>query len=61
MKSRTRAQGFITTEKDAINLGPLVGQLRTFEAATLELELEAAPQAVNTLLITLEQRCGCRF
>jgi len=60
-KSRTHAQGFITTEKDAMNLGPLAGQLRTLEAATLELELEAAPHALNSLLTTLEQRCRCRF
>jgi tetraacyldisaccharide 4'-kinase len=61
MKLDTKAQGFITTEKDAINLGPLVSQLRTFEAASLELELENPAQALDTLLHVLEQRCGLRL
>jgi len=60
-KTRTAAQGFITTEKDAINLGPLISRLRTFEAAGLELQLENESEALDTLLRTLEQRCGCRF
>jgi len=59
--SRTHAQGFITTEKDTINLGSLATQLRTFETAVLELELENPSQALQTLLHTLEQRCGCQF
>jgi tetraacyldisaccharide 4'-kinase len=60
-QAQTGAKGFITTGKDAINLGALVGQLRTFETAGLELELENAPQGLETMLRTLEQRCGCRF
>ena len=59
-KTRSRAQGFITTEKDAINLGALVSQLRTFEAASLELELQDASQALDTLLSALEQHYGSR-
>jgi len=43
-----------------MNIGPLVAQLRTFEAASLELELQDASQALDTLLRTLEQRCGFR-
>src|SRR5579864_6874020 len=57
-QAQTNAQGFITTDKDAINLGPLVSRLRTFETAGLELELEDAPKALETLFHTLEQRCG---
>ncbi len=60
-KAQTGAKGFITTDKDAINLGPLVSQLRTFETAGLELELEGAPKALETMLQTLEQRRGCRL
>jgi tetraacyldisaccharide 4'-kinase len=60
-QTQTGAKGFITTGKDAINLGALVGQLRTFETAGLELEVENAPQVLETMLRTLEQRCGCRF
>lgn len=60
-KTRTHAQGFVTTEKDTLNLGALVTQLRTFETAGLELELENPSQALQTLLHTLEDRCGYRF
>jgi len=59
-KTRLHAKGFITTEKDAINLGALVSQLRTFEAASLELELQDASQALDTLLSALEQHYGSR-
>ena len=60
-KARTRSQGFITTEKDAINLGELSSGLRTFEIAGLELELEEPSKALETMLGVLEQRRGCRF
>lgn len=53
---KTGADGFISTEKDAINLGPLVKQLRGFETASLELELEDAEQRLGELLNILEQR-----
>jgi tetraacyldisaccharide 4'-kinase len=49
-QKRTGASGFITTEKDAINLGSLAKQLQTFETAELELELEDAPQRIAELL-----------
>jgi tetraacyldisaccharide 4'-kinase len=60
-RNRTHGDGFISTEKDAVNLGPLVKQLRSFETAGLELELEDGPQKMSELLNTLEQRCQCRF
>jgi len=59
-KTRNQAKGFITTEKDAINLGALLTQLRTFETAGLELELENSSQVLDTLLRVLAQR-GFRF
>ncbi|HEY6972162.1 MAG TPA: tetraacyldisaccharide 4'-kinase [Candidatus Angelobacter sp.] len=59
-RKRTEAQGFITTEKDAINLGALSKQLPGCETAILQLELENATEAVAALLRTLEQRCGFR-
>lgn len=61
IKTRTQAKGFITTEKDAINLGPLLSQLRTFEAAGLELELENPSQVLDTMLDGLAQRTGTHF
>jgi len=61
IKSQTGAREFITTEKDAINLGPLLGELRTLRTATLDLELQSPEKALENLLGTLEERCQCRF
>jgi tetraacyldisaccharide 4'-kinase len=61
LKSSTGAEAFITTEKDAINLGPLAERLRPLKVAQLRLILENPGQALSTLLSTLERRCGCRF
>jgi len=60
-KDSAGAQGFITTDKDAVNLGPLAKQLRTFETAGLEIELENPAAALATMLRTLEERCQCRL
>ena len=59
LQEKTRAEGFATTEKDAINLGDL--RLPATQVVALQLELENPEEAVNSLLYTLEQRCGCRF
>src|SRR5437660_901613 len=61
IKSQTGAREFITTEKDAINLGPLLAELRTFRTATLDLELQDAQAVIETLTAKLEQVCGCRL
>jgi tetraacyldisaccharide 4'-kinase len=55
-KARASAKGFITTDKDAINLGPLISQLRTFETAGLDLQIERSADVVATLLAALEMR-----
>jgi tetraacyldisaccharide 4'-kinase len=59
-RSASRAGGFITTEKDLINLGSLAEQLQPVSAAKLRLRLDGETVA-RTLLETLEGRCGCRF
>jgi tetraacyldisaccharide 4'-kinase len=61
LKSSTGAGGLVTTEKDAINLGPLADPLQPLQIAHLRLILEDPANATSTLLSTLEQRCGCRF
>jgi hypothetical protein len=61
VKAVVGADGFVTTEKDAINLGPLAGRLQPLHIARLRLTLENPEEALSTLLSTLEQRCGCRF
>jgi tetraacyldisaccharide 4'-kinase len=60
-KSQTGADGFITTEKDAINLGALSTQLQPLRTARLQMELESPEQAVTGMLMTIEQRSGCRL
>lgn len=57
-KNTSGAEGFISTEKDAINLGPLARQLQPFETAVLELELEDAGEKVTELLAALERNAG---
>lgn len=61
IKSSTGADGFITTEKDEVNLGNLRGRLNPLAIAKLRLTLEDPERALSTMLNTLEQRCGCRF
>ncbi|HZI57075.1 MAG TPA: tetraacyldisaccharide 4'-kinase, partial [Verrucomicrobiae bacterium] len=61
LKKQNGADGFITTEKDAINLGAFASQLEPLQSARLRLELESPEQAVTRMLQTLEQRSGCRF
>lgn len=54
-QAKSGAKGFITTDKDAINLGELAAQLRIFETAGLELEIESPAQVLDILLRALEQ------
>jgi tetraacyldisaccharide 4'-kinase len=61
LKSQTGADGFISTEKDAINLGALSTQLQPLRAARLYMELESPEQAVTEMLLVIEQRSGCRL
>jgi tetraacyldisaccharide 4'-kinase len=56
LKARTTARGFITTDKDAINLGALMSQLRTFETAGLELQIEQSADVIATLLAVVSER-----
>lgn len=60
-QARTGAAGFITTEKDAVNLDRFAGQLHNLETAELHMELENAPEAVESLLRLLANRCGFEF
>ncbi|MGA9471825.1 MAG: tetraacyldisaccharide 4'-kinase [Terriglobales bacterium] len=49
-KERLGAGGFVTTEKDAINLGALGVELRPLALATLTVSLENASDAIDTIL-----------
>ncbi len=61
LKKQTGADGFLTTEKDAINLGAFTTQLQPLRIASLRMELESSDQAITEMFQTLEQRSGCRF
>jgi tetraacyldisaccharide 4'-kinase len=61
LKKHTGAAGFITTEKDAINLGEFATQLEPLHIAQLRMELESPEHVLAEILQTLEQRSGCRF
>jgi tetraacyldisaccharide 4'-kinase len=61
IKKQTGAEGFITTEKDLINLGKLASQLQPVQAAALRMELDSPEQVISEVLHALERRCGCTF
>jgi tetraacyldisaccharide 4'-kinase len=58
LKRQTRADSFITTEKDLINLGALSSQLSPLLTAQLKIELESPQQVVTGIIKTIEQRSG---
>jgi len=60
-KQQSKADFFVTTEKDQINLGRLAEQLGSLQIARLTTTLEDPNSAMQWLIKTLEQRCGCRF
>lgn len=50
MRGKLNAGGFITTDKDAINLGPFQEQLKPFTIATLSLTIGHPHDVVDTIL-----------
>ena len=54
---QARALGFVTTEKDSINLGLLASRLQPLHIAHLRLELLEADSALTTLLTHLRLSC----
>jgi tetraacyldisaccharide 4'-kinase len=58
LKKQSKADGFITTEKDLVNLGTLSSQLSPLLTAQLRIELESPEQVVTEIIKTIEQRSG---
>lgn len=52
------AEGFVTTEKDAINLGALAAQLQPLSIAQAVMTLDNADAALDAILHTIQQRQG---
>jgi len=56
LKTRCEAGGFVTTEKDAVNLGPYLSALDPLSVIPVRMELADAANAVDTMLRKIEER-----
>jgi tetraacyldisaccharide 4'-kinase len=56
LRQRHNATSFLTTEKDAINLGDFLPQLKPLEVVAVQMELLDADDAINTLLDAITRR-----
>jgi tetraacyldisaccharide 4'-kinase len=59
LKQRSEAGGFITTEKDAVNLGGYLDALAPLAVVPVKMELAGAANAVDTILRVMDERRGC--
>jgi len=50
LKQRSEAGGFVTTEKDAVNLGPYLAALEPLAVVPVRMELADAANAIDTIL-----------
>jgi tetraacyldisaccharide 4'-kinase len=56
LKAKSEADGFVTTEKDAINLGAYFSALAPLAVVPVKMDLEDAPNAVDTMLRIASER-----
>jgi len=56
LRQRSEAGGFVTTEKDAVNLGPYLAALAPLAVVPVRMELMNAASAVDTMLQKIEER-----
>jgi tetraacyldisaccharide 4'-kinase len=56
LKQRSEAGGFVTTEKDAVNLGPYLTALEPLSVVPVHMELADAANAMDTILSKIEER-----
>jgi len=56
LKARSEAEGFVTTEKDAINLGGFFSALEPIAVVPVTMDLVDAANAVDTMLRIVSQR-----
>jgi len=56
LKQRSEAGGFVTTEKDAVNLGGYLSALASLTVVTVTMELSDAANALDTILHKIEER-----
>jgi tetraacyldisaccharide 4'-kinase len=56
LKQKSEAGGFVTTEKDAVNLGPHLSALAPLAVVPVRMELADAANALDTMLRVIEER-----
>lgn len=56
LKQRSEAGGFVTTEKDAVNLGGYLSTLQPLAVVPVKMELSDAANAVDTILHKIDER-----
>ncbi len=56
LRKQHKAASFLTTEKDAINLGPFLSQLVPLHIVPVRMQLEAADWAIDALLGRIAER-----
>jgi tetraacyldisaccharide 4'-kinase len=56
LKKRSEADGFVTTEKDAVNLGGFLSALAPLAVVPVKMELSDAANAVDTMLARIAER-----
>ncbi|MGA7753944.1 MAG: tetraacyldisaccharide 4'-kinase [Candidatus Sulfotelmatobacter sp.] len=56
LKERSEAGGFVTTEKDAVNLGPYLSALEPISVVPVRMELADAANALDTILRKIGER-----
>ena len=61
IQRRAEADGFITTEKDGVNLGDRIGKLGRVSVIPVKMTLEDAGPAIDAMLATIEQRRGVKL
>jgi tetraacyldisaccharide 4'-kinase len=58
LQQRSEAGGFVTTEKDAVNLGGYLDALAPLAVVPVKMELADAANALDTMLRVIEERRG---
>jgi tetraacyldisaccharide 4'-kinase len=56
LKGRSEAGGFVTTEKDAVNLGPYLSALEPLSVVPVRMQLDDAANGLDTILRMIEER-----
>ncbi len=56
LRRRSEAGGFVTTEKDAVNLGGYLSALEPLAVVPVKMELSDAANAIDTILHKIDER-----